>query len=157
MFAHDLMTIKLEILRTLGASEELINDYCPEVPKKAPHEILDDTKSMQWRDQMFTSFEDYLDFGYNKSHLDALIVTAFCLTASECPYCCTYLPENSCSRKCSYGHQYGYCSESTSHWSEMINKYTVDDCTVLATFSHDQRDILTTKITKILEVNYAYN
>ena len=86
MNAREAMRMKLEIPRVLGASEDLLNGYCPVLPKENPTEFVNEPvfcntlvrEVKVWFDRLHGDADLTLD----ESLFDALMSTY-----EICPYC----------------------------------------------------------------------
>ena len=124
MNARKGMQMKIEVLKALGASREMINIYCPEIPP----EREDERTNLDWPfadfiTKVLATVEDgaymkTVHIGYTETLLvsDAELIFCFCEHATDCPYCSANLdisgdcvPAKTKCHKCSYGKMYGKC------------------------------------------------
>jgi len=124
--ASGAMALKIKILKELGASDELILMYCPEIPK--PAEELSREDYNKWLDIMeeqllkFCNDElaDIVDDAGNAIRGDLAIFEQFMSANSLCPYCAANHDEDGrlwCAG-CSFGRMYGKCGlDKGNRWS----------------------------------------
>ena len=125
MNARDGMQLKFDVLRAVGASENLIKLYCPELPGKDETETIDDPE--EFLDDMRDAVVE-LDMVLTPGRLidiDRTIARMFLSSSEVCPYCLAHPVELGKKRecdKCSYGKMYGNCSNDiSSQWHKCRN------------------------------------
>ena len=132
--AREVMKIKIEMLKALGISAELLSLYCPELPDERAGEELTKDRFRLWLVEIESAAIEYC--GVEEDDEDAIFrnleydfFRSFLGSSVMCPYCWanairpgSFISAD-CDAPCSYGNIYGICGKYSGNGWTVCRKW----------------------------------